>query len=318
MALLWLFVAAVSAHGFVMGPGSPSEMNSTIRIQTYNSSASVEEARILFETHDRITGTWMDFESQTLFVATRAESGCGRIGRTSVPDGSSRGIYWFGGSIAGVVYGLTGSRALLSPSIYWVWDPTASSSPPHTGRPTLYRMPLLGGYPEVVTLHARRCVQMTIVKQSLFCLEPNLVSFFNLALPNSAFVPVSMPSDFPYQGLVAARDESLYLLGASGRLYSSSRNESILFPTNLDAQQWGVNVYSPPTDCLLLRAENGVLWQWIGLDSFWSDLLTQNETASAIRLGNTSLWVSVFSGANRLVQWSGVSVACVGLVIFLL
>ncbi len=106
-----------------------------------------------------------------------------------------RPIWVYGGLIAGGIYGMAGSRALNSPSIYWVWRPTAPTSPPFNNMPALYRVPWNGGVPEVriglfmvlmcasggacdtwavrqvVTLHAELCKQMTIIDDNLYCLS---------------------------------------------------------------------------------------------------------------------------------------------------
>lgn len=91
---------------------------------------------------------------------------------------------------AGRVWGLTGSRALYSPSIYWVWEPSSVTAPPYNNRPALYRLPIYGGIPEIVTLHALPCQQMSIVDVALRCLANGVIYAFDLRRPNSAYEPL--------------------------------------------------------------------------------------------------------------------------------
>lgn len=108
------------------------------------------------------------------------------------------------------VQGFTGARVLNSPSIFYVWSPSSSSSPPHTNQPALYRIPFYGGIPEVVTLHAPLCSQISVVGLFLYCLDVNdQFSRFALSRPNSAFLPLDWGLNA--SGFVVSREFVVYV-----------------------------------------------------------------------------------------------------------
>jgi hypothetical protein len=148
---------------------------------------------------------------------------------------------------------MTGSRALFSPSIYWVWNPTRPSSPPHTGLPTLYRVPFYGGIPEVVTLHATLCEQMSIVDVVLYCLTVGGEFYrYSLDRPNSAFQLMAFNVSAPV-GFVASREHVLFALSATdGLLYRSDLafgGGGVALPSGWNSP-WAPTLFNPPTNTI--------------------------------------------------------------------
>jgi hypothetical protein len=194
----------------------------------------------------------------------------------------------------------------------------AASSPPYTNNPTLYRMPLLGGYPEVVTLHAERCEQMAIVELGLFCLANNTMFRFDMNKPNSAFLPIFSPPNVEWRGFIASREHVLFMLSVSNILYRVAGNNftQVAYPSYFDFENWGPNWYSPPTDRLLIRSNvAGELVTWEGMESFWEGI-TGNSTVTGVVVGSTLLRVSAFSGAAKTVLMWGMTMM-VSLMLFL-
>ncbi len=142
-------------------------------------------------------------------------------------------------------------------------------------------MPLLGGLPEIVTLHAKLCSEMSIVGLSLYCNANATLFKFDMSRPNSAFFPVVLPSVVASQrvvGFVASREQVLFVLAANRLLYrvEGSNLDAAPFPTDLIG--FSPSFYNEPTDRLLLPTRNNSFAEWIGMESFW--LQVKNSSAS--------------------------------------
>jgi hypothetical protein len=88
---LWfaLSFSLVDGQGFVLGFKN-ADLSSVFALQYGRSSSTL----VLNASSANVTGTWVDFESQTLFAATRTSEGSGNILRVSYTSSSSRAIYW--------------------------------------------------------------------------------------------------------------------------------------------------------------------------------------------------------------------------------
>jgi hypothetical protein len=328
---MWLLLAlaCVSAAqeegGFLLG-AYPEDGASVVRALGYETRVTPSAEVVLNASSANVTGAWVDSDSQTLFVSTRNAEGGGNILRVGYGWPSVRAIYWYGGSVAGVIWGLTGAHVLRSPSVFWVWQPTGSLSPPYNFMPALYRMPLLGGLPEIVTLHASLCAQMSIVQTSLYCAANGTMLGFDLTRPNSAFVPLVLPqavASETVQGFIVSRERVLFVLSASGLLHrvEGSAAQSILWPAAMLSQSsrelFAPSLYDEPTDRVAMTGRNETLLFWIGMESFWRDAVAGNAS-NALPVPppfRTGLRVFAFSGAN-VAAWGfgllmlGLAVAC--------
>ena len=314
VVLLLAVVAAQDSGGFLLG-SYLGDSAATVRALGYGSRVTPSAEVVLDTTTANVTGAWVDFESQTLFVSTRAADGSGMILRAGYGTPSARAIYWYGGTVAGVIWGLTGSHVLRSPSIFWVWQPTAASSPPYNNLPALYRMPLLGGMPEIVTLHAALCAQMSTVDTSLYCVANGTMVGFDLTRPNSAFVPLALPPPVAGQavlGFVASRQQVLFLLSESGllhRVQSGAPVQSVPWPSALLAPSsralFGPALYNEPTDRLAMTGVNNTILFWIGMESFWNDVVAGNMSSALTPPPFTNGGLRVFAFSEAAVAaWS--------------
>ncbi len=309
--LLWAVLlsaaAAQSEGGFLLGM-LPGDRESVVRALGYGGRASSAPSVVLDAGDSNVTGSWVDFESQTLFVSTRNGDGVGNILRVGYDPAASRAIYWYGGSVAGVIWGLTGAHVLRSPSVFWVWQPTGAASPPYTGRPTLYRMPLLGGMPEVVTLHAKLCEQMSIAGEALYCSANGTMFWFDLTRPNSAFLPLALPDAVARdkaQGFVASREGVLFVLGLSGRLHrveSANVSQTTPWPSAVLSRTFFCpGSYNAPTDRLALISANETALFWIGMESFWRDAVAGTTSRAVAVSPNSTLGLRVVAFSASLV-----------------
>ncbi len=316
-AVLLALAAAQESGGFLLG-SYVGDSAATVRALGYGARVTQSAAVVLDTTTANVTGAWVDFESQTLFVSTRTAEGSGTILRAGYGVPSARAIYWYGGTVAGVIWGLTGAHVLRSPSVFWVWQPTGAASPPYNNLPALYRMPLLGGLPEIVTLHAALCAQMSIVRTALFCAANGTMFGFDLTRPNSAFVPLALPpavAGEAVRGFIASREQVLFVLSASGLLHrveSGAPVQSVPWPAGMLApsarELFGPTQYNEPTDRVAMTGRNETLLFWIGMESFWRDAVAGNASGALpvpppFRTGG--LRVFAFSGAAVAAWWTG-------------
>jgi hypothetical protein len=180
-------------------------------------------------------------------------------------------------------------------------------------------MPLLGGLPEIVTLHARLCSEMSIVGLSLYCNANSSLFFFDMSRPNSAFLPVQLPNNVSpvVTSFILSREKTLFVLGA-GRsvLYriQGSFAESAAWPSELLA--FGPTFYNEPTDRLMLPTTNNSFVMWIGMESFWQQIRNRSATGFLVPPATRDgLNLFGFSSASRVtcaLLWTAlVMVLCV-------
>lgn len=293
-ALLLLVLLQCASASFVLGHLDTDLPSRVVRMQPFGPGVAPPSPQppVAIECNPTcvITALWVDRDSQTLFSATRSP-----LGTSGALSRGSRFLWVFGDLVQGDVVGLTGSHAVRSPSLYWVWRPTAPTSPPFNNRPALYRVPLLGGIPEVVTLNAQPCLQMTSVGDTLFCLglDGHFYSYA-LTLPNGPFVELSVPGlpvNETLVGFVAARGSVLLVATASRLVYRSDRPASQVprvLPANMTSP-WSPTLYDEATDRLTVSL-GGQVVQYVGVDAFWAN----NGTV----WGPTSLRVVAFSVAS--------------------
>jgi hypothetical protein len=310
MSNVCLFVALIvvavraSNDGFVIGAFTGENSSLVLRSQAYGSAATPLAISCLNNNQVEcvVVSLWVDEVSRSVYYVTRSRDGSsGSIVR------GGQYIWQYQGSISGSINGFSGSRSLNSPSVYYVWNPTASTSPPFNSAPALFRIPLLGGIPEVVTLHAVLCSQMTIIDTVLYCLsstgKPSMYSN-SIAKPNSAFTPtfVTMMSPIAF---VASREHVLFVLsGTDGRIYRSDTGESREIAVANFSSLWSPTLYNEPTNRFTCSV-NGQVVQIVGMESVWNwikdGVVGLNNGTT---LGATALNVIAFSCAVKyVVQW---------------
>jgi hypothetical protein len=148
-----------------------------------------------------------------------------------------------------------------------------------------YRMPLLGGLPEIVTLHAKLCSQMSIVSLTLYCNANSTLFQFDLSRPNSAFFPALLPAPVSTASLasfVVSREQVLFVRTKEDILYRVSSDRK-----TVDARAWpvgllrfGPSFYNEPTNRLMLQTRNNSFLFWIGMESFWSQVREKHSRIS--------------------------------------
>ena len=158
----------------------------------------------------------------------------------------------------------------------------------------------------MVTLHARICRQMSIVDDTLYCLQNNTFFLFDMTKPNSDFRELEMPGEIQNDvvvGYIASRERRLFVLGQSNlyRVSNAFLYEKSPFPPTLVRLNWSPTLYNVYTDRLCLNSVDKKLYFWIGMDSFWNDVVSLSFNNSFSLPPFTTLFnVVAFSATNLI------------------